>query len=48
MKKIKIITLVLFMILVSGCKSEEILGEKQKYEGITYQETNQKTDKVML
>ncbi len=48
MKKVKILAFVFFIILVSGCKSEEVLGEKQTYENIIYQETNQKTDKVML
>lgn len=48
MKKMKIVFAILCMFLFTGCGQKEILGEKQTYENISYQETNKKTDNVVI
>lgn len=48
MKKIKIIVFLSLLVLVSGCGKKEILGSMQEYENIKYQETNKKTNIVLL
>lgn len=48
MKKIRIVILFFMMIVISGCGEKEILGEKQTVENINYQETNKKTNNVVI
>lgn len=48
MKKIKIIVFLSLLIFISGCGKKEVLGEMQEYESIKYQETNRKTNTVLL
>lgn len=48
MKKLKIIFVLLCMFCLTGCGEKEVLGEKQTYENINYQETNKKTDNVVI
>lgn len=48
MKKLKIVFVFLCMFCLTGCGEKEILGEKQTYENINYQETNKKTDNVVI
>lgn len=44
----KIIVIVIGLLFLSGCGQKEFVGEKETFEGITYQETNKKTDNVMM
>lgn len=48
MKKIKIIVFLSLLVFISGCGKKEVLGEMQEYESIKYQETNRKTNTVLL
>lgn len=48
MKKLKIIFVLLCMFCLTGCGEKEVLGEKQTYENINYQETSKKTDNVVI
>lgn len=48
MKKLKIAFVFLCMFCLTGCGEKEVLGEKQTYENITYQETNKKTNNVVI
>lgn len=44
MKKLKIVFAFLCMFCLTGCGEKEILGEKQTYENVNYQETNSNLD----
>ena len=46
MKKILLVILSLF--LLTGCGTKEVLSEEKTYDGITYQETNKKTNNVVM
>lgn len=48
MKKLKIITIILSLLLITGCGGKEVLGEHQTYENINYQETNKETNNVVI
>lgn len=48
MKKLSIVFVLLCMFLATGCGQKEILSEEKNQEGLTYQETNKKTDNVMI
>lgn len=47
MKKIKLVVMILTIFLVVGCGKENLSEEKQ-YDGITYQETNKRTNNVVI
>lgn len=47
MKKMKIVLLLICMFVFTGCK-KEILSNTMQYEEITYQETNKKTNNVVI
>lgn len=44
----KIITIILSLLLVTGCGEKEVLSEVKEYESLSYQETNQKTNNVLI
>ena len=44
----KIIVIILSLFLVTGCKEKEVLSEVKEYENLSYQETNQKTNNVLI
>ncbi len=44
----KIMVFFSLLLCISGCGNKEILGEKEEYENIKYQETNKKTNTVLL
>ncbi len=48
MKKLKIVFAVLCMFCLTGCSEKEVLSEEMQYENMTYQETNKKTNNVMI
>lgn len=48
MKKIKILLLLCSVFCFVGCGSKEVLSEEKTYEQIKYQETNKKTDVVLI
>lgn len=48
MKKMKIIAIILSLLLITGCGEKEVLSEVKEYENITYQETNKKTNNVLI
>ena len=44
----KIIAIVFSIFLLTGCGEKEILSEVKEYENIKYQETNKKTNNVLI
>lgn len=44
----KIMVFFSLLLCISGCGNKEILGEKEEYENRKYQETNKKTNTVLL
>lgn len=44
----KIIVILLSVVLITGCGEKEVLSEVKEYENITYQETNKKTNNVLI
>ncbi len=44
----KIIAIVFSLFLLTGCGEKEILSEEKEYETIKYQETNKKTNHVLI
>ena len=49
MKKFKIVSLILMIILFMGCsKEKEVLKDRETLENISYQETNLKSNNVVI